>query len=185
MEREVKMKKKLVGLGVFALIISGLFITVKPILSQSGLLGKPAPSFTVTSLDGKTISLNSLKGKVVVLNFWSTGCPPCRAEVPEFVQFYRDFEKKGVVLIGLTNINENERNFKGKLANLQEFIKANRINYPIANDSTNQVFRFYEIRWIPTTFVIDSKEIIRDTRIGGVDKQELSKMVGPYLEKIP
>src|SRR5450830_1872589 len=94
------MKKRLI-VGLFTLTIFGLFLTVQPLLARGGLIGNPAKPFTITSLDGKTISLDSLKGKVVVLNFWATWCPPCRVEIPEFVQFYRDFEKKGVVIIGL------------------------------------------------------------------------------------
>lgn len=169
------MKKKLIGLGIIALIISGLFIAAKPVLSQSGLPGKSAPSFTVVSLDKKTISLDSLKGKVVILNFWATWCPPCRAEIPEFVRFYREYEKKGVAIIGL-GVNETE-------AALREFSETNHINYPIANDKGNKISRLYGgIRSIPTTFVIDQKGIIRNKRIGGIDRQELLNMVKPYLE---
>ena len=170
------MKKKVIYFGIFASLFLGLFLAAGLRLAQGGLIGNPAKPFTITSLDGKTISLNSLKGKVVILNFWATGCPPCRAEIPEFVQFYRDSKKKGVVIIGLS-INDRD-------AALQEFIKANRINYPIVNDSENQVARFYGIKWIPTTFVIDRKGIIRDMRVGGIDRQELLKMVEPYLSGI-
>ena len=169
------MKKRLIGLGVLALVISGLFLTIRPLLSQGSLIGKPAKPFIVTSLDGKTISLNSLKGKVVILNFWATWCPPCRAEIPEFIQFYRDFKKEGVEIIGL-GVNDSD-------AALQEFGRENRINYPVANDKGNRVSSLYGgIRSIPTTFAIDRKGIIRDMRIGGIDKQELINMVKPYLE---
>jgi peroxiredoxin len=153
-------------------------------MAQGSLLGNPAKLFTVTSLDGKTISLDSLKGKVVVLNFWATRCPPCRAEIPELIQFYRDFEKKGVIIIGLGVRNSDLVGLNDRNATLLEFSKANRINYPIVNDLENRVARFYGIRWIPTTFVIDRNGIIRDTRVGGIDKQELLKMVGPYLSEI-
>lgn len=168
------MKKKFISLGFVILIMLGLFLWAKPLLSQGGLLGKPAPSFTVTALDGKTISLESFKGKVVILNFWATWCPPCRSEIPEFVQFYRDYEKKGVMIIGI-GVNDSD-------AALQEFSKTNRINYPVANDKGNRVSSSYGgIRSIPTTFVIDRKGIIRDMRVGGIDRQELLKITEPCL----
>jgi len=168
------MKNRFIGLGVLALVISGLFLMARPLLSQGGLLGKPASSFTVTSLDEKTISLNSLKGKVVILNFWATWCPPCRAEIPEFVRFYRDYKKEGVEIIGL-GVNDSD-------AALQKFGRENRINYPVANDKGNQVSSLYGgIRSIPTTFVIDRKGVIRDMRVGGIDRQELLKMAEPCL----
>ncbi len=170
------MKKRLIGLGLFTLTIFGLFLTVQPLLAQGDLIGNPAKPFTITSLDGKTISLDSFKGKVIILNFWNTECSPCRAEIPEFIQFYRDFEKKGVVIIGLSIHDRNDA--------LREFSKTNRINYPIVNDSENRVARLYGgIRSIPTTFV-DRKGIIRDMRVGGIDKQELLKMVEPYLLEV-
>jgi len=171
------MKKRLIGLGLFTLIIFGLCLTVQPLLAQCGLIGNPAKPFTVTSLDGKIVSLGSFKGKVVILNFWATWCPPCQAEIPEFVKFYRDFEKKGVVIIGL-GVSDSD-------ASLGEFSKANHIDYPVANDKGGRVSSLYGgVRSIPTTFVIDRKGIIRDMRIGGIDGQELLKMVEPYLSGV-
>ncbi|MFH2069180.1 MAG: TlpA disulfide reductase family protein [Candidatus Omnitrophota bacterium] len=168
------MKKKFIGLGIFILVILGSFFMSGLRPAQGSLIGNQAKNFTIISLDKKTISLDALKGKVVVLNFWATWCPPCRAEIPEFIQFYRDFEKKGVVIIGI-GVNDKD-------AALQEFSKINRINYPVANDKGGRVSSLYgRVRSIPTTFVIDRKGIIRDMRIGGIDRQELLKMVEPYL----
>ena len=81
------------------------------------------------------------------------------------------------MIIGL-GVNDSD-------ASLREFIKENQINYPVANDKGNRVSSLYGgIRSIPTTFVIDRKGIIRDMRVGGIDKQELLKMVEPYVSGV-
>jgi len=64
-------------------------------------IGTPAPDFTLKDVTGKTVSLSSFKGKTVILNFWSTSCPPCLAELPSLENLHREMGKTGVVVIGV------------------------------------------------------------------------------------
>ncbi len=71
-------------------------------MTLSAQVGKQAPEFSLKNKDGKEVSLASLKGKVVVLNFWATWCPPCRAEIPDFKRVYSAYKDKGVEIIGVS-----------------------------------------------------------------------------------
>jgi len=155
-----------------------LFLVARPAAAmsqpRSGLLGKPAPNFTVTALDGKTIYLEKIKGSVVILNFWATGCGPCRAEIPDFVQFFREYEKKGVIILGMSFDNDD--------ANLREFVRSYNMNYPVASDAKGRIASTYGgVKFIPTTFIIDRQGVIREMRVGQIEKEELLKLVTPYL----
>jgi len=142
--------------------------------ANKGLVGNPAPDFTLTLLNGNTLSLHDLKGKVVILNFWATWCPPCRGEIPDFVRFYADYAKQDCEIIGVS-VDSGD-------SGLQEFVKKNRMNYPVGRDSSQQLSIMYGgIRAIPTTFVIDRKGIIRKMQVGAVDLTTLENMAKPYL----
>lgn len=108
---------------------------------------KPAPSFTVTTIDGKTISMDSLRGKVVLVNFWATWCPPCRAEIPDLVALQKKYADKVVVL----GLSEDE----GSPDGVRRFAEQFEINYPIAM-VTPEIQKFFPgVNGLPTTFVID------------------------------
>jgi len=68
-------------------------------------VGKPAPAFSLKDKDGKTFSLETLKGKVIVLNFWATWCPPCRVEIPAFNNAYEKYVAKGVEIVGVSGLS--------------------------------------------------------------------------------
>jgi peroxiredoxin len=124
---------------------------------------KKAPAFELTSTDGKNITLADYKGKVVIVDFWDTWCPPCRMEIPHFIELYSQYRGKGFEMLGVVLGRE------GKNAVL-DFIKKNKINYTNAY-STEQFLNAYgPIDGIPTTFVIDKNGQIYQTYVGYRDK---------------
>ncbi len=129
----------------------------------------PAPDFTLTDLQGKTLSLAASKGKVLVLNFWATWCPPCRREIPDFVEAYRELRDLGLEIIGVS-VDETTAE------SLLEWTKKTGINYPIAL-ATPEIERAYgPITSIPTTFVIDRAGRIRHSQSGLMDKATLLRL---------
>jgi peroxiredoxin len=125
--------------------------------------GVKAPDFTVTTIDGETITLSKLQGKRVVVNLWATWCPPCRTEIPHFVRLANDTSREDLVIIGISSEDEPV---------LKSFAKKNRITYPIA--SAKQLPQPYDgIASIPTTFFIDSRGVIQDVVVGYCDFEAL------------
>jgi len=103
--------------------------------------------FTLESMQGNKVTLSALKGKVVILDFWATWCPPCRAAIPRLIELYNKYQNQGLLVLGIAL---DERNEVIKLS------KEMGINYPVLFDD-KQTSRNYEIQSIPTLFVIDKK----------------------------
>jgi peroxiredoxin len=122
-------------------------------------IGKPAPDFTLPDLDGESVSLSDLKGSPVVVNFWNTGCPPCREEMPYLEAVYN--ENKDSVLVLLTiNIGQNA-------STVADYLEENNLTLPVLLDSDGAVTQHYGISGIPTTFFIDKDGILKVKVIGG------------------
>ena len=125
--------------------------------------GKPAPSFTLQDLKGKTVSLSDFKGKVVVLDFWATWCPPCVKEIPHFIALYEQYKDQGFAIVGISVDREG-------ISVVKSFARKYQVNYPILM-TDGQVDKAYGgIPSIPTTFVIDSAGNIRQKYVGYRDK---------------
>ena len=132
--------------------------------------GIPAPNFTLTDLSGKTVKLSDYKGKVLFLNFWATWCPPCRAEIPDFVEAYAEQKANGLEILGISV------DTRGKAA-VVDFIDKYKINYPVVLDSrqkTEKLVNDYQPgQYIPATIIIDKSGRIRHKEVGAIDKQTL------------
>lgn len=137
----------------------------------------PAPDFVLTDLDGRTISLSDYKGKVLFLNFWATWCPPCRAEIPDFIEAYRENKDKGLEIVGISV------DTKGKDA-VADFVAKYKINYPVVLESrskTQQLIDDYQPgQFIPTTIIIDKEGRIRHKHVGQMDKSDLLRYFQKY-----
>ncbi|MBE0645026.1 MAG: TlpA family protein disulfide reductase [Bacteroidetes bacterium] len=136
--------------------------------SLQAQVGEQAPTFSLKDKDGKAITLESLKGKVVVLNFWATWCPPCRAEIPAFKSTYDKYKTKGVEIVGVS------LDHKGWDV-VKPFLKQQNINYPVVLGGAEIARAYGNIQSIPTTFIIDRKGKVIDSHVGAISEDALVK----------
>lgn len=124
-----------------------------------------APDFTLTAVDGTSVSLSDLRGKVVLLNFWATWCPPCTAEMPDLNALYRRYgNEKDFVVVGV-NLEERPQD-------VAEFARQKNIEFPLLLDRSGRVTRRdYRVRTLPMSMIIDREGILRD-RWGGTIASE-------------
>jgi len=118
---------------------------MKPTLPPSEVAGA-APAFTLTGLDGRPVSLSDFRGKVVVLDFWATWCPPCKREIPDFIDLQKEYGSKDLQIVGIA-LDEPDK--------VQAFARQNGMNYPVLLGTDDVAMRYGGIEGIPTTFVID------------------------------
>jgi peroxiredoxin len=118
--------------------------------------GIVAPDFTVTTLDGQKIALSELKDKRIVLDFWATWCPPCRKEIPHFIQLTKDISSNDLRIVGISHED---------VKTLEKFAQKEGINYPIAS-AKGLPAPYSDVRVIPTTFFIDRHGIIQTVVVG-------------------
>ena len=126
-----------------------------------------APDFKVETFTGETLRLSDLNGKVVVLNFWASWCPPCRWEMPFFENMWQEYRDRDVVFVGIA--------MSDTLENASAFAEEAGVTYPIALDTTNEIVRAYEILSLPTTFFI-SKDGFIERRLAGAANEGVLKV---------
>jgi len=143
--------------------------------------GDTPPDFTLTSLDGKNITLSELRGKKVVLNFWATWCPPCKAEMPHMQNYYEQHAKKDNVEIIAVNLTSEERDVTAdaKVDSVMTFRDSFDLTFPILldQDPKNSIGIAYQILTIPTTYFIDSNGYIRRAIKGPMNVEMLKNYV--------
>jgi len=131
-----------------------------------------APDFALEDIGGKVVKLSDYAGKVIILNFWATTCPPCLEEIPDFVKFYNSYCEKGVVIIGIAVGSYKE--------DVKKLAKKQQITYPLCI-SNREVENLYAIRFTPTTFIIDRKGNIHQKKLGAMSESGLIKIVENLL----
>ena len=120
---------------------------------------RATPDFTLDTLDGGTFTLSAQIGKPVVVNFWATWCPPCRAELPIFEDVYRNNHDRGLVVVGVDVAESPDV--------VAKYVAETGLTFPIALDTSGETTELYRIQGMPTTFFIGRDGKIRDMIIGG------------------
>jgi len=133
----------------------------------------PAPDFSIKDLEGNTLSLASYKGKVLVINFWATWCPPCRREIPDFIAVYKELKAEGLEILGLS-VDETTA------PALLDWVRKQGMNYPVAL-ATPEIVKAYEPGdFIPATIIVDRKGQIRYRQSEMMDKDTLVGLFKQY-----
>lgn len=142
-------------------------ITLEGELSPAPKMGFPAPLFTLSDLEGNEVSLADLRGKAVVINFWATWCPPCRAEIPDLEAVYQKYNSQGVEFLGVDLLENREP--------VARYVARTGMSYIVLLDGEALVSRAYSLTALPTTYFLDRDGIIRDKRIGAMGEKEIEE----------
>jgi peroxiredoxin len=137
--------------------------------------GPPAPALLLPALDGGSVSLESLRGRVVVVNFWATWCPPCRAELPALADFARAQGAAGAAGAVLLPVNLTWSETSEE--NVRAFARAHGLEGQVLLDRTGSVTKAWDVRAYPSTFVIDAQGRVSAERTGAVDSAWLRSRV--------
>ncbi|EJV69904.1 MULTISPECIES: TlpA family protein disulfide reductase [Bacillus] len=147
---------------------------MKEMIARNGIeIGKSAPDFELTKLDGAKVKLSDLKGKKVILNFWATWCGPCQQEMPDMEAFYKE-HKENVEILAI-NYTPSEKG--GGEEKVRNFAKEKGITFPILLDKNIDVTTAYKVITIPTSYFIDTKGVIQDKFIGPMTQKEMEKRI--------
>ncbi len=150
-----------------------LIIFLIYLITCSQTLRNRVPSFTLQTLDGETFNIEEHVGKkVIIIDFWATWCPPCRAEIPGFVRLFEKYRESGLLIVGISL----DRGFNVE-STVKNFIKEYNINYPVMMGNKEVVEKFGGIRAIPTTFIVNKKGEIVEKIIGYRDESYFENIV--------
>jgi thiol-disulfide isomerase/thioredoxin len=156
-----------------------LLITLVLLLSPQASaqsLPQRAAELELKDLNGRRVRLSDYRGRVVLLNFWATWCPPCRAEMPDLIKWQKRYGKVGLQVIGIT-YPPNE------LGEIKNFIRSLRVNYPVAVGTKETKATFMEGEILPITVVIDRHQTIRETIEGIILPEEFEEKIKPLLKQ--
>lgn len=167
-------------------VLIGLLLVVRALLTpaapeassahpgaSAALVNASAPNVTLVDPSGNRVSLDSLRGKVMVLNFWYVACPGCRAELQALQHQYDASKAAGFVVVGVDVADDAHTT--------ADFARQNGVTYPVFLDDRGRAFAAYQIAATPTSFVIDRSGVIRDKFVGPVDQTRLAKDVATLL----
>lgn len=135
-----------------------------------------APRIELKDLNGRTVRLSNYQGKVVLINFWATWCPPCRAEIPDLVRLQREHAKQGLQIIGITYPPERK-------SQVRRFARSLKVNYPIVLGTREIKARFTSEETLPLTVVVNRDGTVSDIISGILLREEFDEKIKPLLMK--
>ena len=173
------MKRRVVAFAIMIVVVAALLLLAKfqPKLPGSrnanvavAAKGKDAPDFVLTDLQGNSVKLSDLRGRAVVLNFWATWCPPCKEEIPWFVELQQRYGSQGLQVVGV-NMDDGDKK------DVAKFAAENSINYPVLLGEESVAAAYGGIEYLPTTFYIDRNGVVVNRIFGQPGRQEIEQNV--------
>ena len=183
-----KKVKILIGVAALALLLVASTIFYNILTKGSPLAGsssaasnqsakKAAPNFTVYDTDGKAVSLTDFKGKPVVINFWASWCPPCKAEMPDYEKMYKQYSLKGVIFL-MIDMTDGSRE---TVPIAKKYLADNNFTFTAYFDTKNSAASVYQISSIPGSIFIDKSGNVENSYIGLVTAATMQKNIEAIL----
>lgn len=158
--------------GVIALLTVSVARPSTPV--DTPIVGRPAPSFDLETLDGQRVSLAALRGAPVVLNFWASWCIPCRDEAPLLTAADATYGPNGLRILGVV--------YQDSAQNARDFMARYGQSYPGLLDADGRTSIDYGVFGIPETFFIDSAGVVRSRQVGALTEAELRRQIEAILQ---
>lgn len=172
------MTNRLTELIILMILIGSMSIFSSPGNTETPIVkvGQPAPSIEGKTPDNRDFSLNSIKGKIIIINFWASWCPPCRKELPYFAELYNELKIKGVEIVAV--------NIDTTLSKAEKFLSSLDIPFTVVLDPKQEIVTQYRPPAMPTSYIIDREGIVRYIHEGyskkdqSLFKSEIENLLG-------
>jgi thiol-disulfide isomerase/thioredoxin len=164
--------------GAVGLLVLGSVLFAQdrtPVSADSPATGLPAPAWKLKDLDGREVSSDQFKGKVVVVDFWATWCGPCIEEIPGYISLQKKYGPDGLVIVGVSLDRRGP-------AHVKQFAQAKGMNYTLVMGDEAVVEAFGNFQAIPTTFLISRDGRILNQKTGAAPVEEYEKLVQAALK---
>ena len=160
------------------MLASGKYLDRKrqhgPVVLVGDVKGVQAPDFSLLTLDGQKVKLSDYRGKAVLLNFWATWCPPCKVEMPWFVDMQKQYGKDGLVILGIA-MDDSEP------AEIAKFASQLGVNYTVLLGTDKVSDDYGDVQYLPTSFLIGRNGTIVDKLTGLLDRKDIEEAVKKAL----
>lgn len=132
-----------------------------------------APLFEGKNLDGKMVRLADLRGQAVLINFWATWCEPCKAEMPDLQAVYEEYQRRGLVILGV-NLDEGQ-------ADISQWVEQLGLTFEIVLDEEQEIAALYQLRGQPSSYLVAPNGVITQIYYGPTTRQGLEAAIAPFL----